>query len=70
MSGEAESQEAINALRTLRKRVGIPECFSTLGVTREDIDGWLGKALADPCAPCNARTASRDEVRGLYLGAL
>ncbi|HAT0830578.1 TPA: iron-containing alcohol dehydrogenase, partial [Salmonella enterica subsp. enterica serovar Typhimurium] len=70
MSDEAASQEAINAIRTLSKRVGIPEGFSKLGVTKEDIEGWLDKALADPCAPCNPRTASRDEVRGLYLEAL
>ncbi|MDF7781827.1 alcohol dehydrogenase, partial [Klebsiella pneumoniae] len=25
---------------------------------------------ADPCAPCNPRPASRDEVRELYLEAL
>ncbi len=70
MSDEAASQEAINAIRTLSKRVGIPEGFSKLGVTKEDIEGWLDKALADPCAPCNPRTASRDEVRELYLEAL
>ena len=39
-------------------------------VTKEDIEGWLDKALADPCAPCNPRTASRDDVRELYLEAL
>jgi alcohol dehydrogenase class IV len=27
------------------------------------------EALTDPCAPCNPRTASRDEVRELYLEA-
>ncbi|SQJ46479.1 Lactaldehyde reductase [Salmonella enterica] len=70
MSDEAASQEAISAIRTLSKRVGIPEGFSKLGVTKEDIEGWLDKALADPCAPCNPRTASRDDVRELYLEAL
>ncbi|NCB89367.1 MAG: L-threonine dehydrogenase, partial [Gammaproteobacteria bacterium] len=54
----------------LSARVGIPEGFSKLGVTKADIEGWLDKALADPCAPCNPRTASRDEVRELYLEAL
>jgi alcohol dehydrogenase class IV len=69
MSDEAASMEAINAIRALSKRVGIPG-FSQLGVTKADIEGWLDKALADPCAPCNPRTASRDEVRELYLEAL
>ena len=39
-------------------------------VSKADIEGWLDKALADPCAPCNPRPASRDEVRELYLEAL
>ena len=57
-------------IRDLSARVGIPSGFSQLGVTKADIEGWLDKALADPCAPCNPRTASRDEVRVLYLEAL
>lgn len=69
MSDEAASMEAINAIRTLSKRVG-SRGFSQLGVRKADIEGWLDKALADPCAPCNPRPASRDEVRELYLEAL
>ncbi|QIK16076.1 lactaldehyde reductase [Leclercia sp. 29361] len=70
MSDEAASMAAIQAIRDLSTRVGIPSGFSTLGVTKADIEGWLDKALADPCAPCNPRVASRDEVRELYLEAL
>ncbi len=70
MSDEAASMSAIQAIRDLSARVGIPSGFSQLGVTKADIEGWLDKALADPCAPCNPRTASRDEMRELYLEAL
>ncbi|EKA0986850.1 lactaldehyde reductase [Cronobacter sakazakii] len=70
MSDEQASHEAINAIRALSARVGIPSGFSQLGVTKADIEGWLDNALADPCAPCNPRVASRDEVRELYLEAL
>ncbi|MGX5012743.1 lactaldehyde reductase [Enterobacter asburiae] len=70
MSDEAASLSAIQAIRDLSALVGIPSGFSQLGVTEADIEGWLDKALADPCAPCNPRTASRDEVRELYLEAL
>lgn len=69
-SDEAASMSAIQAIRDLSARVGIPAGFSQLGVTKADIEGWLDKALADPCAPCNPRTASREEVRELYLEAL
>jgi lactaldehyde reductase len=70
MSEEAASQQAIAAIRALSAKVGIPSGFSALGVRETDIEGWLDKALADPCAPCNPRSASRDEVRELYLEAL
>ncbi|MDH2914991.1 lactaldehyde reductase [Kosakonia sp. HypNH10] len=70
MSEEEASQQAIAAIRALSAKVGIPSGFSALGVCEADIEGWLDKALADPCAPCNPRSASRDEVRELYLEAL
>lgn len=70
MSDEQASQQSIAAIRALSARVGIPSGFSKLGVTKADIEGWLDKALADPCAPCNPRRATREEVRELYLEAL
>ncbi|HEY1846978.1 MAG TPA: lactaldehyde reductase [Buttiauxella sp.] len=70
MNDDLASQKAIEAIRALSARVGIPAGFSQLGVTSSDIEGWLDKALADPCAPCNPRSASREEVRELYLEAL
>ena len=70
MSDEQASQQAIAAIRALSARVGIPSGFSQLGITKADIEGWLDNALADPCAPCNPRSATRDEVRELYLEAL
>ncbi|QTF06926.1 lactaldehyde reductase [Brenneria izadpanahii] len=70
MSEEQASLQAIKAIRALSARVGIPSGFSQLGIKTSDIEGWLDKALADPCAPCNPRVASREEVRALYLEAL
>lgn len=70
LTDEQASHKAIEAIRLLSARVGIPSGFAALGVCEADIEGWLDKALADPCAPCNPRNASRDEVRTLYLEAL
>lgn len=70
MSEDQASHKAIEAIRALSTRVGIPSGFSELGVKTSDIEGWLDKALADPCAPCNPRSATREEVRELYLEAL
>ncbi|MGP2427057.1 lactaldehyde reductase [Yersinia sp. 2538 StPb PI] len=70
LTDEQASHQAISAIRQLSQRVGIPVGFSALGIQESDIEGWLDKALADPCAPCNPRTADRDQVRVLYLQAL
>ncbi|MFV8986452.1 lactaldehyde reductase [Serratia fonticola] len=70
MNEEQASHQAITAIRELSLRVGIPAGFSALGIKEADIEGWLDKALADPCAPCNPRTADREQVRALYLAAL
>jgi alcohol dehydrogenase len=70
MDDDRASQAAIDAIRALSEKVGIPAGFRELGISEADIEVWLDKALADPCAPCNPRIASRDEVRALYLEAL
>ena len=70
MDDEMASHAAIEALRQLAKRVGIPSGFRQLGIKEQDIEGWLDKALADPCAPANPRTATREQVRELYRQAL
>lgn len=70
MNEEEASFEAILAIRSLSTRVGIPSGFSQLGIKTADIEGWLDNALADPCAGCNPRVATREEVRELYLEAL
>jgi lactaldehyde reductase len=70
MDEETASHAAIEALRQLAARVGIPAGFRQLGIKEQDIEGWLDKALADPCAPANPRTATREQVRELYLQAL
>ncbi|BCG07604.1 lactaldehyde reductase [Buttiauxella agrestis] len=70
MNEEEASFEAILAIRALSTRVGIPSGFSQLGIQTADIEGWLDNALADPCAGCNPRPATREEVRELYLEAL
>ena len=61
---------AVEAIRALSKRVGIPCGFRELGIVEADIENWLDKALADPCLPCNPRTPTREEVRELYLKAM
>ncbi|WP_321150528.1 lactaldehyde reductase [Aeromonas jandaei] len=70
MSEEAASIAAIDAIKSLSAKVGIPAGFGLLGVKKSDIDGWINKALADPCAPGNPRTADAKQVEHLYTLAM
>ncbi|MFS2222630.1 lactaldehyde reductase [Pantoea sp. B65] len=70
MTDEQASIAAINAIRALSARVAIPSGFSQLGISEKDIEGWIDNALNDPCAGCNPCSATREEVRQLYLAAL
>lgn len=70
MTEEEASIAAINALKGLNERVGIPKGFRVLGVTEEDMMAWVDDALADPCAGGNPVPVSRDEVISLYKKAL
>ncbi|ELI6422261.1 lactaldehyde reductase [Aeromonas veronii] len=70
MSEEAASIAAIDAIKSLSAKVGIPAGFGLLGVKKSDIDGWINKALADPCALGNPRTADAKQVEHLYTVAM
>ncbi len=70
MNEEQASHAALDAIRALSQKVGIPSGFAALGIKESDIEAWLDKALTDPCTGCNPRTASREQVRELYLSAM
>lgn len=70
MTPEKASLAAIDAIRALAKRVGIPANLSTLGVREADIAGWIEPALKDPCMGGNPRALSAAEVTARYREAL
>jgi alcohol dehydrogenase len=70
LTDEQASVAAIDALKALNERVGIPKGFGELGVTEGDMMAWVDDALADPCAGGNPVPVSRDEVINLYKKAL
>lgn len=70
MTDEEASIAAIDALKALNERVGIPKGFGVLGITEEDMMAWVDDALADPCAGGNPVPVSRDQVISLYKKAL
>ena len=61
---------AVKLIKELSDRVRIPAGFETLGVKEEDIEGWITKALNDPCLGCNPRETTAEDVKAIYRKVL
>lgn len=70
LSEEAASEAAIEAIRLLSKKVGIPKGFSEFGVTEAELPLWVTKAQKDPCAPGGPVAMTDRQVLELYKSAL
>ncbi|MDB1125204.1 lactaldehyde reductase [Vibrio algarum] len=64
------AQRAIDLIKSLSAKVSIPSGFAELGIKKEDIGGWIDKAMADPCLPGNPHLPSPEEVSAIYTSAL
>ncbi len=58
------------ALRALRKRLGLPEGLRTEGVREEDIPALSAKAIEDACHRSNPRPVTRHDLAELYRASL
>ncbi|WP_264876496.1 iron-containing alcohol dehydrogenase [Vibrio agarivorans] len=70
MDDEQASKAAVQAIRDLSKKVGIPSGFGQFGVTEQDVKQWVPSAMADPCAGGNPVAMTEDDVMTLYLESL
>ncbi|WP_432453951.1 MULTISPECIES: iron-containing alcohol dehydrogenase [unclassified Agarivorans] len=70
LSPEQASFAAIQGLKDLNRRVGIPSGFAELGVSAQDTLAWVDDALADPCAGGNPQPMTREQVVALYQQSL
>jgi alcohol dehydrogenase class IV len=59
-----------DALRALRRRVGLPDGLRSEGVTEEDVPRLADKAVEDACHRCNPRPTTRDDLASLYRASL
>ena len=59
-----------DALRALRRRVGLPEGLASEGVGEADIPKLSAKAMEDACHRSNPRPVTRDDLAGLYRASL
>jgi alcohol dehydrogenase class IV len=58
------------AVRALRKRVGLPAGLGAEGITLADVPRLADKAIEDACHRSNPRPVTRDDLAGLYRASL
>lgn len=66
MSNEEAAEAAVEAVRQLSIRVGIPQHLTDLGIKAKDLDRLATAAAADVCTPGNPRFVDKDVILGLY----
>ena len=70
MSKEEAAQAAVDAVKALSIRVGIPQHLSELGIKESDLPKLADSAIADVCTPGNPREVTRDIILDLYTKVL
>ncbi|WP_289734302.1 lactaldehyde reductase [Paramuribaculum intestinale] len=70
LTPQEASQAAVDAVRALAIRVGIPQHLSDLGIKESDIPALAEQAIADVCTPGNPRDCSLEDIKALYRQVL
>ena len=70
MTPEEAAQAAVDAVRALSIRVGIPQHLSEIGITEADIPALAAQAITDVCTPGNPRDVTEAEIIELYKKVL
>ena len=70
LSMEEKTNKAIEAIERLAKDINIPANLAQLGVREEDLEIMATNAMKDACSFTNPRTATLEEVVGIYKAAL
>ncbi|WP_349847021.1 lactaldehyde reductase [Bacteroides cellulosilyticus] len=70
MSQEEAARAAVDAVRALSVRVGIPQHLSELGIKESDLDKLAMAAIVDVCTPGNPREVTKEIILDLYKKAL
>lgn len=69
MTPDEAAQGAVDAVRELAVRVGIPQHLAELGIKEEDLPRLAEAAMADVCTPGNPRDVTYDDILALYKKA-
>lgn len=66
---KSDDRDAINAVSELIAEVGIGKRLGDVGATSAHYGAWAQAALEDICLRSNPRTASLEQIIGLYAAA-
>lgn len=66
MSIDEAADAAVEAVKALSIKVGIPQTLTELGITEKDIDILAASAIADVCTPGNPREIDEATIKELY----
>ena len=69
MTREEAAKAAVEAVRQLSIRVGIPQHLAELGIKEEDLPRLAKAAFADVCTPGNPRDVTEADLLELYKKA-
>lgn len=70
MTAEQAADAAVNAVKELSVKVGIPQHLSELGIKESDLEMLAADAFADVCTPGNPREVNKEIIYDLYKKAL
>lgn len=70
MTKEEAAKAAVDAVKALSVKVGIPQHLSELGIKESDLDKLAASAIADVCTPGNPREVTKEIILDLYRKAL
>ncbi len=70
MTTEEAARAAVDAVKALSVKVGIPQKLSLLGIEEKDLDTLADAAFADVCTPGNPRDVTKDIILELYKSLL
>lgn len=69
MTREEAAEAAVDAVRHLSIRVGIPQHLAELGIKETDLPRLAKAAFADVCTPGNPRDITKEDILELYKKA-
>lgn len=69
MTDEEAAQAAVDTVKALSLKIGIPQKLIEIGVKEEDLPQLAASAFADVCTPGNPRDVTVDDLFALYKKA-